>query len=161
MGVDLTGYFVIGPKHIDELQVQQAKLVAQETVNAARELMALARTKEMSGLGLLTVVALVDFNLWRINEDCAAYGEDELEELAEELATLTEADIGLAVDNFVEWWNADGGPYARDTCTRPLDKDSIIVFSGDATWGDPPDGVGHGFFDEIQRLNVWDAFRLH
>ena len=46
-----------------------------------------------------------------------------------------------AVDHFIKSWP----PQFRDTAhiTDPDDPDKVIVFAGERTWGDTPDG--HGF----------------
>ena len=62
------------------------------------------------------------------------------------------------VKDLIEWWHGS----ARDTCKRldPDDKEQIIGFAGEMSWGDEPSGRGYQILRDAHLLNVPDLFEI-
>ena len=55
------------------------------------------------------------------------------------------------IREFVEWWEHSEG---RDTCSRqdPDDPRQKLVYAGDMSWGDEPDGYG---YQKLKQAIAW------
>ena len=118
MGAEQIGYLVTGPRRISKRRIPAA-------VRACR----------------------------RRKAELLAAARPEAEEWDRCEAALDHADVCLdpaeipedptpAVREFVDWWAALS---ARDTCSRPDpdDSDRVLVYAGEMTAGDEPNGLGY------------------
>jgi hypothetical protein len=65
------------------------------------------------------------------------------------------------VDSFVGFWN--GEEYASDTALRDItlgDRDYRIVFAGEMSWGDEPDGTGYRWMRRAIRTGLTNILGL-
>jgi hypothetical protein len=67
------------------------------------------------------------------------------------------------VNAFIAFWNE---PNTRDVVCRDLPKfldpenKMKLVFAGDTSWGDEPDGWGYQMLETVARFDLWGAFGL-
>jgi hypothetical protein len=150
MGADLIGFLVKGPKAFTPEQVIMAKGRARAVIGFARELTEVLENEEEFPNN--------DIQAWakkkKINLQPLQHVHPE--HIAQVVDCLTAAfpkDVAKQtdefIDEFVAWWEND--QYSRDSCFRedPDDSTKWLVFAGDQTWGDPPDGYG---YESIQLL---------
>lgn len=138
MGADMIGFLVKGPKKLDESKIAEAKKKVSERLEFFQALDADGDERKLTQwakrLGFRTTLD------------------------AREVALDVNLDgVPQLVEEFVEFWNsAAAGSLPRDTVSRPDpdDPEQVILFAGDRTWGDSPDG--HGY----RTLRQADAFDL-
>jgi hypothetical protein len=127
MGADLIGYLVKGPAKIPESRIKAA---VRKCLKQRQTLLDDAGKGANRGQ--------------RMDVALSATGEyfD-----PEEIPENPEAEIR----EFVDWWHGMGG---RDTCCRtdPDNPREMLVFAGDMSWGDEPDGYG---YQMLKRAHTW------
>ncbi len=127
MGADLIGFMVVGPAHFSKAAVRAAAKAAQKALD-----------------------------LGHVCEEHHQHGEDDWPDehaclAVREVLPGEGASAEKIVEEFVKLWTGQSG--ARDTTYR-LDPDNPkrrILFAGDSSWGDEPDGYGYA---EIKRALV-------
>lgn len=137
MGAELIGYILVGPADISNKR--EVAIAAVNKTNAALDKWA-ADPDSLSE---------EDHELLTFFYDS---GQDDSD--AEEL----KLDAEKFVDEFIEFWNSG----SRDSNFRlnPKDVSQKIVFAGDATWGDTPQGYGYELIYTAETFNVLDAFEI-
>jgi hypothetical protein len=74
----------------------------------------------------------------------------------------SEAEFVRFIEDFLWFWNS-GGTDARD-CNSRFDPDDVgkqIMFCGDMSWGDSPEGFGYTHVDQICRCGFQSWLGLH
>ncbi|MDP8218652.1 MAG: hypothetical protein P9M03_08000 [Candidatus Theseobacter exili] len=136
MGADMIGYLVKGPRKLP----RNAVSLAEKELKALRERLKKNPKKcELCGSGLDEnkdgSKTCDNCDGWPIIS--ASSTNKEIKDIAKELA---------------ENWPVKG----RDVCYRqdPDDPKQIIVFAGDMSWGDPPEGTGYQYLKELTASGV-------
>ena len=118
MDADLIGYLCIGPQKISNRRFLKAVETARET--------------------------LMELKSWRDGGEMPEYledygnGIDDVKQLKSYIDINADPyDIVNEIVKFWENWNS------RDCASRLLNKKEQIIFAGEMTWGDEPDGVGY------------------
>lgn len=153
MGADLIGYHYCGPENFSEEILEKAKAYYDRLLN---------RTLEIKReLDLKTELTNDD---WEENDpyvillgeiykelDCPepAYMDDEAMDFS---SAIHEYNNGEEfIDNLVAVWRGSGRDVSARTATVGGEKISI-VFAGERTWGDSPDGIGFSLFRSISAI---------
>ena len=142
MGADLIGYIVKGPVKITKARQQKAieyldrVFIIYNNANGDNEYMAKTMPKPASDL---------------LDAD-----ECQFNNILEENIKFKTNDIVKAIVSF--WHN----PHYRDVCyvSDPDDKNQLIVFAGDMSWGDSPEGTGYRELDRMYWLGVNEALGI-
>jgi hypothetical protein len=123
MGAEQSGYLVKGPAKITAARVRAA---VRACLRLRRELLASAADPESSA-----------------DREKVAYDRTGIEFDPLEIPD----DPTPAIRDFVDWWRTLGG---GDTCSRtdPDDPKQVLVYAGDMTYGDEPDGYGYRKFKQ-------------
>lgn len=138
MGAELVGYLVIGPKRI-------SKSAIRASVRRVRQLKEIAeRVIQETGKGTCVSAEQAYVKPLRevakdLNMDC---------DIAEYATNFIDIDPAAAVQEFVDFWNDPG---CRDTTWR-LSFGRKIVFAGDQTWGDEPEGYG---YTQVKKAHIY------
>jgi hypothetical protein len=157
MGADLIGFLCKGPAKFRKSDIKKAETRAAEIIIFAAKVYELlkkeVKTPEDEEFleSCLIASPLSGFNSQEQYDDirnCEPHLED--------ISAATAED---EVEQFVSWWESGSG---RDTNSRldPDNKRQKIVFCGDMSWGDSPDGHGYTtmnrafWFDIPQNLGV-------
>ncbi len=151
MGADLIGYMCIGPKRITAAQKRAATARAKEIFKALRKWYA---DDEESGTPEVPEI-LQGLELGGIEEPC------ELESLAFGNANFTVADklhVEVVVARIVQFWN---DPDSRDSVCRDISDTEKVVFCGDISWGDEPDGTGYYLLKMAHLLDILEPLGIH
>jgi hypothetical protein len=149
MGADLIGYHVKGPKHLDESKREAAEV----KVARARELQdALVRNEHENGRDEAAFVAREE-ELWA--QVCAEFPrmkDLEARDFAAAASTTT------LVDNLFDLWKNG----SRDASMRddPDDPTQVMLFAGEPSWGDEPDGYGYVTLRDAEILGLFDRFNI-
>lgn len=141
MGADLIGFFLKGPNMLDREKVQDAIKRAE-------------RAKRYADLALNDFVAFD-----------SAEPLEWLTDLGVEAFRNEEVDIEdpeQFVYEFIEFWEATWGSGVRDIAWRidPDDSKQILVFAGERSWGDEPDGYGYQMFKKAELCGVLEPFGI-
>lgn len=136
MGMDLIGFLVVGPAHLEEGKREEAKRHLQD---------------------LREKVESVQANLGE--EDYPEDYPDFLPKFSGDLETdwddLQDAleNKSLVEDLFAVW--EDG---ARDAACRihPGDESQAILFAGEGSWGQEPEGWGYTTLKHAYYLGLWE-----
>jgi hypothetical protein len=157
MGADLIGFLCKGPLKIKKADIKKAEKRAADIIIFAAKVYELLKKDDKTEEDekfldtCLTCTPLSGFNDQEQHDniyDCEQYLEN--------IAASTAKD---EVNNFIAWWETGDG---RDTMSRPDpdDRKQQIVFCGETTWGDAPEGLGHTtmnrayWFDIPQNLGI-------
>ena len=62
------------------------------------------------------------------------------------------ADPTAGIEAFIAWWNDAEGSYDTCWCADPEDENSRLVFAGETSNGDEPDGTG---YQMLKRAFCW------
>lgn len=146
MGADLIGYICVGPKKISEAQAQAAEAKAWQVFQGLRNW--------WQGF-LLPPEIERTLSLIQIDEP------SELESLSfgdKGIKTATKDDIDALVDQIVGFWN---DPMSRDSVNRWISDTEKVVFCGEASWGDEPDGHGYVMLKMVHVLNILNELGIH
>lgn len=133
MGADLVGYMIVIDRtlSIDEEEVVQKVL---ETVSFAKKW---CEDEDLLNGNTFYPEAWHDL------------GYDD-SEYVEWIADLTEDKVRTIVNEVVDFLK---DPVARDVCSRRV-GDELVIFAGDTTWGDEPEGCGYAMIKQIFALNI-------
>ena len=152
MGADLIGYFAKGPRNLPERAVPAAIAAAERRLDWLRRAQPALELADQQAL-----YELLKDCPWANSEqplpplpgvDFEMIGYD-LEDLMAKVGNVHELTGQTAVDEFRGNWP----PGFRDAA-HVLDPDipgKLIVFAGDRTWGDTPDGGG---FQLLSRAGI-------
>lgn len=157
MGADLIGFLCKGPLKIKKADIKKAEKRAADIIIFAAKVYELLKKEEKTPEEetfletCLTNTPLSGFNDQEQHDDIR-----NCEQYLENIAASTAKE---EVKNFVSWWEGGRG---RDTSSRidPDDKKKQILFCGDTSWGDSPEGLGYTtmnrayWFDIPQNLGV-------
>jgi len=149
MGANLIGYLVKGPRTLD---------VSKQDKAVDRVLRVLEVCKK--------------YNDWAENPDNIGeeYDFSELDGLvdladAEEVFDLADIVIGFpatkeSAEKIVNDLIYNWPPRARDVVCKidPDDENQVIVFCGDMSWGDEPEGIGYQMLKDGFMFGVWSLF---
>jgi hypothetical protein len=145
MGADMLGYLVRGPARIAKRRIE----------TAARMILAAARQRRKTGLVDCPdcgyeIEAKQDFD--GVCPGCCGRIGDPLVEIH----TLREA--RAYVKRLADRWPPD----CRDTVSRcdPDDARQILVFAGDMSYGDEPEGCGYQDLRELMRSGAAQALGI-
>ena len=67
-----------------------------------------------------------------------------------------------AADKIVRRLMNEWFPYGRDCAYRqsPVGSDRLLVFCGDMSWGDTPDGHTYQYFEELDQRGLFTVFGI-
>jgi len=136
MGADMCGYIVKGPAKLPKNAVE----LAIKSLKAQRKrLIAGVRKCEVCG------------------QDMAEGGTCSCGWPVIEKET-TDYGISMLARNLVDAW----APTYRDCCSRkdPDDPKQIIVFAGDMSWGDDPEGSGYQYLKELINSGIGEVLGI-
>jgi len=141
MGADLVGYMLKGPRELDRDRFELARGIAANVIGQAGQ----ARAAELAG---------EDFE----REDFDAL-DNMLIDLDCDLENIAELDPESALSDLVRVWEVHN---VRDLATRfdPDDDDQQIVFAGEMSWGDEPEGFAYRTFRDADKLGMLDVFGI-
>jgi hypothetical protein len=141
MGADLVGYMLKGPRELDRDRFELALGIAANVIGQAGQ----ARAAELAG---------EDFE----REDFDALDND-LIDLDCDLENIAELDPEKLLAELIDVWEGHG---ARDMTTRfdPDDDDQQIVFAGEMSWGDEPEGFAYRTLRDADKLGMLDVFGI-
>jgi hypothetical protein len=141
MGADLVGYMLKGPRELDRDRFELARGIAANVIGQAGQ----ARAAELAG---------EDFE----REDFDAL-DNMLIDLDCDLENIAELDPESALSDLVSVWEEGA---ERDLTTRidPDDDEQRIVFAGEMSWGDEPEGFAYRTFRDADKLGMLDVFGI-
>jgi hypothetical protein len=141
MGADLVGYMLKGPCRLDRDRFELARGVAANVIGQA----AIARATELAG---------EDFE----RDDFDAL-DNMLIDLDCDLENIAEIDPESALSDLIRVWEVHN---VRDLATRtdPDDADQRIVFAGESTWGEEPEGFAYRTLRDADKLGMLDVFGI-
>jgi len=150
MGADLIGYMCLGPKKISEAQAEAAERRAWEIFQALKTWYGDdegegEQPEILKGLGLGGVDEAYQLESLRFGGDA-------------DIATATKDDIDALVDEIVGFWNDPG---SRDAVDRWISDTEKVVFCGDMSWGDEPDGYGYRLLKMAHVLDILEPLGIH
>jgi hypothetical protein len=137
MGADLVGYMVVGKNSITEEMRQAAVAKAKATRDIAKAWDAAEEAKE-------------DFKPPYFPETWEALCFDTAE-YVDHIAEMTDEDCETAVNTAIGFLN---DPAYRDCASRSLGNDEFVLFCGEMTWGDEPEGGGYSELKTIHELDI-------
>jgi len=176
MGADLIGYFAVGPRVLDLSSSRDAFAEANRRLNWLREIGNLLNgPKPLDNAQLCQLLAYSPYPL--TDERTPESDEIDLHLLTDELNRLTgmiedfdtltgEEAVGrflLAVKADLTKTSAEWHPMFRDSAmiTDPASPERVIVFAGELSWGDTPQGRGFQLLAEIGVLGIAETFGVH
>ena len=136
MSADMTGYLLKGPA---KLPKNAEKIAEKELLNLRKRL--LKNPKVCGNCGN------------KLEDGCPCYcgwpviGKD-----------ATDGEIRSLAKELVEGWTPDN----RDTASRldPDNRKKVIVFAGDMSWGDEPEGGGYQYLKKLCLSGVAEALKI-
>jgi hypothetical protein len=155
MGADLIGYFAKGPKRLPKQAIPAAIAQAQHRLNWLRRARPILESSEPAAL-----LSLLHDCPWispkQMPRDQANIDLEQLrfefERLLDSAGDLTNLTGEIVVRQFVKAWP----PRYRDAA-HVVDPDcpaKLIVFAGERTWGDTPDGAGFQLLTQAGLLGI-------
>lgn len=145
MGADLIGYMVIGPREISLDKVGEATTFAKNNIikisNAATSI--LEGEEEVIDEAWASISEF-DIQDYEIN-DYADFDEKSAEDYSARL-----------VGDLLDFWKNG----SRDSAYRDLPNGSRVVFAGDQTWGDTPDGFGYQTLRKSEAIGLLKFFGI-
>jgi hypothetical protein len=176
MGADLIGYFAVGPRELDLSKRETAITEADRRLDWLREICNLLNGPKPMDNGRLCCLLAQSPNLTAAERNTENDEIDlhqltiELNRLAGMIDNIDTLTGEVAVNRFLlggrttrhpassEWH-----PMFRDCAviTDPAFPDRVIVFAGERTWGDTPDGGGFRYLAEAGNLGITAAFGIH
>lgn len=145
MGAELSGYLLRGPDVFTEDQIREARKCARSMASVA-EIIRGADVEQLENLPLD-----------EISLRAAEYMLNDLGMENDEVVELL-LDAKKHCESFLAFWQK---PDERDTMYRSFRDGLKIVFAGDSTWGDTPDGTGYQIIRAadclclLERLDVY------
>ena len=142
MGADMIGHIVIGPVEISPENIKKA---AKKLFNFKKN-------------GLVHCVncgyEITPDTMDMKDDSCNNCGEPFLNPFGIE----TIGDAEEIVKDLIHDWPPD----FRDCCSRmyPQNNDMIIIFAGDMSWGDSPDGSGYHLLERIINSGIYEELGL-
>lgn len=77
--------------------------------------------------------------------------QEEDEEAGEEEVTMDATEFTVFIESFYEFWPSN----SRDSVCRDLpNTDRLVIFAGEPSWGDEPDGHGYTLLKAMTRLSL-------
>lgn len=135
MGMDTIGYLVKGPRTLDRSKRTEAISYAEHVH------------------GRLTA-------FWDREEALPAeseYDEDDIGLIGYALARPS-SELGELVDNLFDMWESG----AHDMAYRvdPDDANALLIFAGEGSWGDEPEGWGYTTLRDARTLGLFPVFGI-
>ena len=153
MGADLIGYMCVGPTLVTAEQKVAAKEKAWRVFLGMRAWW-LAAEENPSPEPPPEIIDVLDC--------CQIDEPHELEALRfggdQDIETAGRQDVDGLVDEIVAFWNC---PATRDSVCRDLSDDERVVFCGEASWGDEPDGSGYLLIKMAHILDILWELGIH
>ena len=143
MGASQVGFLIFAPKRLEEDQRTESVRHFRNVQKEAK-LIVEAKLTEETPL-LLEMCKRRNLNV------------EDLKEMADE---IVEMDFGVVE----QIWNYIEAPphqrAARDTMRRDVDFQNQVIFAGEMTWGDTPDGLGYQIISRIFLLGLDDILGI-
>jgi len=176
MGADLIGYFAVGPRELDLSRIETAITEADRRLNWLREICNLLNGPQPYDNVRLCSLLAESPNLTAGERNTESDEIDlhqltielnRLEGMIDDLDTLTGEE---AVNRFLLGGRTTRPPASREwhpmfrdsaVITDPAFPGRVIVFAGERTWGDTPDGGGFRYLAEAGHLGITASFRIH
>lgn len=143
MGADMIGYIVKAPAKFSDAQI----------TDAADKLLKIARDLRKSGIlecpNCATGVNIPNLQEDTICVDCGAHLPDYL------LKINSRVNARKKVKELIGDWP----PRFCDSNVRtdPDDPTQLLIFAGDMSWGDTPDGDGYNYLDALMMSGIADV----
>ena len=135
MGADLIGYLVTGPKRLPRGKTyRQALKHAEAIIEQVRA----AETEE--------------------GYDRKKLPATHRKMDSEDLDNILDLDAEQVLDDLYALW--DGMCRDASMRTNPDDPKRVLVFAGELSWGDEPDGTGYLALRDAERLGLLDFFGI-
>lgn len=170
MGADLIGYMVRGPEYLLDTDVARAKVVALERLQhvrkleAAREALEDYRLRLPDDLPIDSMLSEDDLlqNVKACEEVLVECGMGYVDPIiSADVAGLLDSAVETTVEELRQAWHNGG---FRDTVTRvfhePDGRKRRVMFAGQTSWGDTPDGMGYYCLDLLHTLNILDVLGI-
>lgn len=158
MGADLIGYLVKGPVSFDEMAIAKAASKVQErntVIQGYLDTYIAAGGDEADQDEISKTVSNKDF------DDFFEWLFDKEGEVTEEgIRDCIHQDPHKTVVDFIKSWS--GEDYFRDISSRldPDDPTKLLVFAGEMSWGDEPQGGGYTLLAEADKNGVLEALGI-
>lgn len=177
MGADLIGYMFKGPVTIEPAALEAAKKVARARVNAINKFAELyeaygdatqdeTQTPTASISAAMDIVAAMeevtkDLPQKLVPVEFSVHNELYWDRMMSEVGHLADIDVDELFTNIVDVWNDAS---VRDVATRIFHDNEgeryQVLFAGERTWGDTPDGLGYTTLNTVAELELLDALGL-
>ncbi len=144
MGQEMIGFLLVGPKSLKDKRAEAIAHIAEE-VKVAKEIEATLMEGKVLSSDQINFLEVHAVDADYIENIQAAYTD-----------VITDVSPEKWVDDFIDFWE---NTFARDTADR-FYGDKKIIFAGEATWGDEPDGYGYTLLKTLVMLNVTDIFGI-
>jgi hypothetical protein len=160
MGADLIGFLVKGPVKFKKADIKKAEKEAEKIIDYARKVCTLLEKEAaIDGPTLSSDEEKFLENCLKSKELSGFNGQEQHDDphnCDSYLETIATADAAKEVADFIRWWSGEAGRECRDTDSRidPDDKKQQIVFCGESTWGDTPDGLGYATMRQANWFNI-------
>ena len=143
MGADLIGYLVVGPAKLPESTEVAFEYAVQALTRVGTAAVLFRDGEEDRAASILQEFGDLDEMYVESYEEMC-----DIEEAKKEATRL--------IENIYDLWNSG----SRDSCWRFLPNGSKVLFAGDQTWGDSPDGFGYTALLEASRINLLQLFDI-
>lgn len=155
MGADLVGFFVKGPYKFTKRAEERAVKAAQEQIDLAKPLVKwLKKYGPVSG-----AMSPDDKKKLKLSKLSFAMRDRFEMGFVEDLEVVAKLNARKSVKKFKEFWS---DPYYRDVTYRPDPDDAtqMLLFAGDMSCGDEPDGGGYTELKEAFMLRIPEALGI-
>jgi hypothetical protein len=140
MGSDLIGFLVVGPKELNVSKKEKAIKKVEYIIKRCSNIDPTAPTERDK----------------KLLEEMGIFS-DYQESIEEAISLVLEIDNPVTfVEDFMEFW---GSPETRDVAWRYYGKKQI-VFAGDSTWGDEPNGQGYELLKLAYITGIAKVFKV-
>jgi hypothetical protein len=161
MGADLIGYMAKGPKRFSGAQIKRAEQEARKRAALANAVLNHLDSDLKLPVGPTTLQREVAAKfeakdpLLELLPCLSENGSGRyatVEEARDAIVELAEASPGDEVGKFASWWY-EPSRRARDSVARVFGQEQV-VFCGDMSWGDEPEGFGYGTFKRAELFGI-------
>ena len=147
MGADMIGYMIAGPAKLDDADlIAKARDNARYVVGKINDYLEVRELADSADKPLRGSTATLDDRVQRIITDNCAMGADYFDGF----------NVEEFITEFVAFWN---DPNTRDAVWRMV-GDQKVVFAGDRSWGDEPDGYGYRMLRDADTLGLTNDLGL-
>lgn len=143
MGADLVGFMVVGPAKLPENSEAAFEAAVQALTQIGTAAYLLSNGEECQAESILEEFGALDEMYLESYEEMR-----DVEAAKKEAARL--------IENVYDLWNNG----SRDSVWRILPDGKKVLFAGDQTWGDSPDGFGYTTLVEAERINLLEVLGI-